>query len=103
MPPFLIAGVRFVPVSFTPSSSVYAGQLCQGVNVVLLDRNTLDAPEFNGELRIMAVAWTDEAVGSSDQRVTVHEPVVAELDLPRFLAPGDQITVGSSVLVLEVA
>ena len=46
----LIAGVRFVPVSFTPSSSVYAGQLCQGVNVVLLDRNTLDAPEFGIEL-----------------------------------------------------
>jgi len=46
----LIAGVRFVPVSFTPSSSVYAGQLCQGVNVVLLDRNTLDAPELGIEL-----------------------------------------------------
>jgi uncharacterized protein YbbC (DUF1343 family)/CubicO group peptidase (beta-lactamase class C family) len=45
-----IAGVRFVPVSFTPSSSIYAGQLCQGVNVILLDRNTLDAPELGIEL-----------------------------------------------------
>ncbi len=46
----LISGVRFMPVSFTPSSSVYAGQACQGVNVVLLDRNTLDAPELGIEL-----------------------------------------------------
>jgi len=45
-----ISAVRFIPVSFTPSSSVYAGQLCQGVNVVLLDRNTLDAPELGIEL-----------------------------------------------------
>jgi uncharacterized protein YbbC (DUF1343 family) len=45
-----ISGVRFVPVSFTPSSSVYAGQLCQGVNFVVLDRNTLDAPELGVEL-----------------------------------------------------
>lgn len=46
----LISGVRFVPVSFTPSSSVYAGQVCQGVNIVVLDRNTLDAPALGVEL-----------------------------------------------------
>jgi len=45
-----IAGVRFVPVTFTPSSSVYSGQLCQGVSVIVLDRNTLDAPELGIEL-----------------------------------------------------
>jgi len=45
-----IGGVRFVPVTFTPTSSVYSGQLCQGVNVVLTDRNGLDAPELGIEL-----------------------------------------------------
>ena len=45
-----IPGVRFVPVSFTPASSNYAGQLCGGVNILLLDRNTLDAPELGIEL-----------------------------------------------------
>jgi uncharacterized protein YfaS (alpha-2-macroglobulin family) len=49
----------------------------------------LPAALFNGRLRLMAVAWTDEAVGSASQPMTVREPVVAELDLPRFLAPGD--------------
>ena len=45
-----ISGVRFVPVSFTPSSSNYSGQACQGVSIVLLDRNTLDGPELGIEL-----------------------------------------------------
>jgi uncharacterized protein YfaS (alpha-2-macroglobulin family) len=49
----------------------------------------LPAADFNGEVRIMAVAWTDDAVGSADKKLVVREPVIAELDLPRFLAPGD--------------
>jgi uncharacterized protein YbbC (DUF1343 family)/CubicO group peptidase (beta-lactamase class C family) len=45
-----IAGVRFVPVTFTPSSSVYSGQACSGLNVILTDRNGFDAPELGIEL-----------------------------------------------------
>jgi uncharacterized protein YbbC (DUF1343 family)/CubicO group peptidase (beta-lactamase class C family) len=45
-----IAGVRFVPVTFTPSSSNYSGQACQGVNIILTDRNGFDAPELGVEL-----------------------------------------------------
>ena len=45
-----IAGVRFVPVTFTPASSVYGGQACQGVNIIMTDRNGLDAPELGIEL-----------------------------------------------------
>jgi uncharacterized protein YbbC (DUF1343 family)/CubicO group peptidase (beta-lactamase class C family) len=45
-----IGGVRFVPVAFTPSSAVYSGQKCEGVNVVLTERNALDAPELGIEL-----------------------------------------------------
>ncbi|MBO9710349.1 MAG: alpha-2-macroglobulin family protein [Caulobacter sp.] len=50
----------------------------------------LPAADFNGELRIMAVAWTDDAVGSGSKPLTVRQPVVADLNLPRFLAPGDK-------------
>jgi uncharacterized protein YbbC (DUF1343 family)/CubicO group peptidase (beta-lactamase class C family) len=46
----LIAGVRFVPTEFTPASSNYAGQACGGVNIVLTNRETLDAPELGVEL-----------------------------------------------------
>jgi uncharacterized protein YbbC (DUF1343 family)/CubicO group peptidase (beta-lactamase class C family) len=45
-----ISGVRFVPREFTPTASNYSGQKCQGVNIVLVDRNVLDAPQLGVEL-----------------------------------------------------
>ncbi len=45
-----IEGVRFVPVSFTPTASNYAHQQCNGVNLLLTNRETLDAPELGIEL-----------------------------------------------------
>ena len=45
-----IQSVRFVPVVFTPSSSNFAGERCEGVNIIVLDRNTLDSPELGIEL-----------------------------------------------------
>jgi uncharacterized protein YbbC (DUF1343 family)/CubicO group peptidase (beta-lactamase class C family) len=45
-----IQGVRFVPVAFTPSASNFAGERCEGVNLVMLDRNLLDATELGIEL-----------------------------------------------------
>jgi uncharacterized protein YbbC (DUF1343 family) len=45
-----ISGVRFVPVSFTPSASAYADQKCEGINIVLIERNALDSPELGLEL-----------------------------------------------------
>jgi uncharacterized protein YbbC (DUF1343 family)/CubicO group peptidase (beta-lactamase class C family) len=45
-----ISGVRFVPLSFTPAASVHSGKKCEGVNIVLIDRNSLDAAELGIEL-----------------------------------------------------
>jgi uncharacterized protein YbbC (DUF1343 family)/CubicO group peptidase (beta-lactamase class C family) len=45
-----IQSVRFVPITFTPSSSNFAGERCEGVNLIILDRNTLDSPELGIEL-----------------------------------------------------
>ena len=50
----------------------------------------LDIPDFNGQLRLMVVAMTDKKVGHADRPLIVRDPVVAELILPRFLAPGDK-------------
>ncbi|MCW5773168.1 MAG: alpha-2-macroglobulin family protein, partial [Rhodospirillaceae bacterium] len=50
---------------------------------------SLDVPDFNGRLRVMAVAWTANRVGKADRDVTVRDPVVTTVTLPRFLAPGD--------------
>lgn len=53
---------------------------------------TFDVPAFNGELRLMAVAWSNSGVGSASRPVTVRDQVPALLALPRFLAPGDTAT-----------
>jgi uncharacterized protein YbbC (DUF1343 family) len=45
-----IPGVRFVPVTFTPTASNYASQKCEGVNLVLTERNAVDGPELGIEL-----------------------------------------------------
>jgi uncharacterized protein YbbC (DUF1343 family) len=45
-----IAGTRFIPVEFTPESSKYSQQKCGGVQVVITDRNLLDAPELGVEV-----------------------------------------------------
>ena len=45
-----IAGVRFVPTSFTPSSGPHARQQCAGVSVIITNRDMLDAPEMGLEI-----------------------------------------------------
>lgn len=45
-----IGGVRFVPVTFTPTSDPYTKQRCGGVNMIVTDRNALDSPELGIEL-----------------------------------------------------
>ncbi|HEY0302883.1 MAG TPA: MG2 domain-containing protein, partial [Rhizomicrobium sp.] len=50
----------------------------------------LDIPDFNGELRLMAVALTSGKIGHADRPLTVRDPVVADMVFPRFLAPGDK-------------
>ena len=51
-----------------------------------------DIPQFNGTVRVMAVAWTKEAVGHAVTDVIVRDPIVLTAGLPRFLAPGDSAT-----------
>ncbi len=50
----------------------------------------LDMPDFNGQVRLMAVAWSGTSLGAAASDIFVRDPLVAEPLLPRFLAPGDQ-------------
>jgi uncharacterized protein YbbC (DUF1343 family)/CubicO group peptidase (beta-lactamase class C family) len=45
-----IDGVRFLPLHFTPTASIYANQPCGGVNIVVTARDGLDAPELGLEI-----------------------------------------------------
>ncbi|MFL1463031.1 alpha-2-macroglobulin family protein [Roseococcus sp. DSY-14] len=53
----------------------------------------LDLPDFAGELRLMAVAWSGPRLGAASRALVVRDPVLAEAVLPRFLAPGDEAAV----------
>src|SRR5258706_13610445 len=50
----------------------------------------LDIPDYNGRLRLMAVAWDASKVGAGEAGLVVRDPVVATMAMPRFLAPGDR-------------
>lgn len=81
-------GGRSLSVVPQKSVSLFSGivSVANGVANV-----SLDIPDFNGELRLMAVAYSGGKLGHADQPLTVRDPVVAEVVLPRFLAPGDKI------------
>ncbi len=51
---------------------------------------TFPLPVFNGELRLMAVAFDAERLTSAESTIKIRDPVVTQASLPLFLAPGDQ-------------
>ncbi|UFH49058.1 alpha-2-macroglobulin family protein [Pseudomonas sp. KNUC1026] len=65
---------------------------------VQLDANgqgevSVDIPDFNGELRLMAQAWSGDHFGVAQGKTVVAAPLVTELSAPRFLAGGDRAQV----------
>ncbi|WP_342324033.1 alpha-2-macroglobulin [Kosakonia sp. BYX6] len=77
--------------------------IAQQAQPVILDENgegtvTLPIGDFNGELRVMAQAWTADDFGSSESKVVVAAPVITELNTPRFLGSGD-----TSRLTLDIS
>ena len=58
---------------------------------------TFKIPQFNGKLRLMAVAFAGADYGATDASLTVREPIVLTPTFPRFLAGGDKIRVPVTV------
>ncbi|MBX0292244.1 alpha-2-macroglobulin family protein [Hymenobacter sp. HSC-4F20] len=56
-------------------------------------RYKLQVPQFSGAVRIMAVAYKNDAFGSAEHTMRVADPVVISTALSRFLSPGDTIDV----------
>ena len=50
-------------------------------------------PQFNGTLRVMAVAFSGADYGSATGQIKVREPLVLTPTFPRFLSGGDRIRV----------
>lgn len=77
------------PLAVVPTKTVALFSGLVKVGPTGLANVTLDVPDFNGELRLMAVAFSADKLGHADRPLTVRDPVVADIVLPRFLAPGD--------------
>ena len=58
---------------------------------------SFDLPEFNGTVRVMAMAWSKAGVGHASKDVLVRDPVVVTASVPRFLSTGD-----TSRLLVEI-
>ncbi len=54
-------------------------------------------PEFNGTVRVTAVAFSKDSYGSADTETLVRAPLVLEASTPKVMAPGD-----TSVLTIDV-
>jgi len=54
---------------------------------------TLNIPDFDGTLRVMAVAFGQQRFASTEQEVVVRDNLVVKPTLPRFAAAGDDFAI----------
>jgi uncharacterized protein YfaS (alpha-2-macroglobulin family) len=70
--------------------------LYSGIVTVGPDGNAqvaFEVPDFEGTLRVMAVAFSKDKIGHATADVVVRDPVVLSATLPRFLLPGDRSSI----------
>jgi len=51
---------------------------------------SVDIPDYNGQAQVVAMVFNDDQFGQAESNVIIAAPIVAELSIPRFLAPNDQ-------------
>jgi len=72
-----IPGIRFVPVQFTPTSSVFKGQLCKGVNLIVTDRAALPSVELGIMIASTLQRLYPKEFGLDKfNRLLVHKPTL---------------------------
>ena len=79
-----IPGVRFVPVRFTPASSVFKGEECGGVNLIITDRAKF-TPVFNG----LEIAVALRKLYPSEWKVDSYLRLLVNADSLERLKRGD--------------
>ncbi|MFN3744138.1 MAG: alpha-2-macroglobulin family protein [Hyphomicrobiaceae bacterium] len=60
-----------------------------------------DLPDFNGTVRLMAVAWSAGKVGSAGSDVLVRDVLALTATAPRFLSLGDEASIAIDVHNIE--
>ena len=75
--------------------SLWSGIVAPNPSGEAMVRFTL--PQFNGTLRLMAVAFDGQCFGSAESKTIVRDPVVLTPTFPRFVAPQDRFIVPVAV------
>ena len=82
-----IPGVRFIPIQFTPASSVHAGKLCRGVNIHLIDREKCPVVDIGIALaRQLHRLYPDDFQLDKFSKLVGHQPTVDAIRAGRSLA-----------------
>jgi uncharacterized protein YbbC (DUF1343 family) len=72
-----LPGVRFVPIRFTPSASVYKGELCAGVNIILIDRERCNVVDVGIMLAMtLQRMYPEKFEVNKIQHLLLHEPTL---------------------------
>lgn len=79
--------------------SLYSG-------IVKVDANgeakvEFDMPDFNGTVRVMAVAWSKDKIGHTHGDLIVRDKIALTVAVPRFMTLGDEIQLGFDVHNIE--
>jgi uncharacterized protein YbbC (DUF1343 family)/CubicO group peptidase (beta-lactamase class C family) len=79
-----IAGVRFVPVRFTPRSSVFKNEECGGINIAIIDRSRFQSV-FTG----IEIAAALHALFSTDWKIDNYSRLLVNSDALDHLKRGE--------------
>jgi uncharacterized protein YbbC (DUF1343 family) len=79
-----IPGVRFVPVRFTPKTSVFKNEECRGVNIIVTDRTRLQSVTMG-----MEIAVALHQLYPADWKVESYLRLLANADTLERLERGD--------------
>lgn len=79
-----IAGVRFVPVRFTPRSSVFKNEECSGINLLITDR-----AQFQSVLTGVQIAVALHSLFPADWKIDGYSRLLVNADTLERLRRGD--------------
>jgi uncharacterized protein YfaS (alpha-2-macroglobulin family) len=82
-------------VESTQVVALFSGPVTVGADGIA--KIPVAVPDFEGQLRLMAVAYDAAQVGSAQATMIVRDPVIEDVAVPRFLAPGDSARLAVSL------
>jgi len=82
-------------VESTKVVALFSGPVTVGADGIV--KIPVSVPDFEGQLRLMAVAYDAAQVGSAEATMIVRDPVIEDVAVPRFLAPGDSALLAVSL------